>query len=230
MSRPSQDVTRELRQSLPLLKELMRIFAQYHKYGLIPLPEDEIQRLQTAYDRISELTSPTSVETWVGSKSFCTSQGETAEEFPQLSKFTDIREQTRLAHSCASRLYLYVQGILENERIEETLDRLTQENTNLKEQLAELRQRESTYLSIIKQAQTSTTYSLPPESREILLDSLQRQHATLTKNLCRLQEVKAQHGLTTPLDILNAIDQTQEDLKRVEASIADLKAGRTATN
>lgn len=230
MSKLSQDAICELRQSLPLLEELTHVLNQYHEFAFYPLPEDEIQRLQTAYDRVSELTSPTSVETWVGSKPFCTSQEETAEESTWPTAFTDIREQTRLALSCATRLYLYVQGILESEEAEAILNHLTRENANLKEQLAELRRRESAYLSIIQEAQTSAAYSLPQESREILLDSLQRQHVTLTKNLTRLQETKAQYGLNTPLDILNAIDQTQEDLKRIEASIADLKAGSTATN
>jgi len=116
------------------------------------------------------------------------------------------------------------------QRLERQLEYLQSYNLELEKQLAELRRRESAYLSIISQAQTSATYSLPSKSRKILLDSLQRQHTILTKNLSRLQETKAQYGLKPPLDILNAIDQTQEELKRIEATIANLKASKTGAN
>jgi len=128
-------------------------------------------------------------------------------------------------HTIADRLVLYVQGIVESENIEEALDRLTQENASLKQQLTELRQRESTYLSII--AQPSTAYPLPPESKENLLASLERQRAIIPKNLCTLQEQKAHYGLSPPLHIINAIDQAQEDLKSIENTIAYLKPSIT---
>lgn len=209
MPEPSQDVIRELRQSLPLLERLKQIFLQQPER----ITEDEQQQLKKAYDRITELTSYDKVSTWVGWMSY------KHDEWPN-----------RGSPIC-DRLYLYVQGILQTQELEEMLDRLTQENASLREQLAELRQRELTYLSNIKAAQTSTTYSLPPKDREILLDSLQRQKTTLTKNLCWLQEKKAQYGpLNVPLDILNAIDQTQEELRPIENTIGYLKASITEMN
>jgi hypothetical protein len=117
----------------------------------------------------------------------------------------------------------------DEQRLERQFENLQSYNLELRKQLAEFRRRESVYLSIIK-AQTSATYSLPPKSREILFKSLQRQYTTLMRNLTRLQEAKAQYGLNVPLDILNAIDQTQQDLKQIEATIADLKANKTETN
>jgi hypothetical protein len=117
-----------------------------------------------------------------------------------------------------------------NREFIEELEEMEHELERLKEQLTELRQRESTYLSIIKEAQTSTPYSPSPKDREILLDSYQRQRTILLKNLTRCQEAKAKHGLNVPIDILNAIDHIQEELKQIEATIADLKANKTETN
>jgi len=74
-----------------------------------------------------------------------------------------------------------------------------------------------------REAITSATYSLPQERTEALLNSLKRERAIHIKNLRRLEETKAQYGpLDVPLYIQNAIDQTQENLKRIEANIADL--------
>ena len=121
-----------------------------------------------------------------------------------------------------------VQGILENEKVEETLNRLTQENASLKQQLAELRQSESTYLSIIREAQSSNIYSIPRKSGEDLLDSLKHRHESLTKNLWRYEEQKAQYGpLDVPPYIVNAIEQIQEELKPIESTIDHLKANVT---
>jgi len=91
------------------------------------------------------------------------------------------------------------------------------------------RAEKETLLSIIEKAQISTAHSLPPESGGGLLDSLRRQEATLVKNLGRLEETRAKYGLSVPLNILNAIDQTQEDLKQVRANIADLEAREAET-
>ena len=93
----------------------------------------------------------------------------------------------------------------------------------MKEELAELRRRESTYLSIIEEAQTSATYSPSLKDREILLESYRRQRPILIKNLTRYQEDKAKYGLNVPVHIQNAIDQTQEDLKQIDANIAALE-------
>jgi prefoldin subunit 5 len=117
-----------------------------------------------------------------------------------------------------------------NREFIEELEEMEHELERLEEQLTELRQRESTYLSIIKEAQTSTPYSPSPKDREILLDSYQRQRTILLKNLTRCQEAKVKHGLNVPIDILNAIDHIQEELKQIEATIADLEAGKTDRN
>jgi hypothetical protein len=232
MPKLSQDAIRELRQSLPLLERLLKTLTKYSDKGVHP-PLDETWLLGNAYHRLSELTSPAAVLAWVGAELTYYEDPDQykaavdAGKVPKVFEITTPPEQARLTRGYAERLYMYVQGILQNEEIEEMLNRLTQENTNLKEQVTELRRRESTYLAIIKEAQTSATYSLPPKNKGILLDSLQRQHTTLTKNLCRLQEIKAQYGLNTPLDILNAIDQTQEDLNRIEVSVADLEDSTT---
>jgi uncharacterized phage infection (PIP) family protein YhgE len=208
MPEPSQDAIHELRQSLPLLERLKQIFLQQpHR-----ITEDEQQQLKKAYDRIAGLTSYDKVSTWVGWISY------------------KYNEWPNRGSPICDRLYLYVQGILQTQELEEVLDRLTQENASLKEQLTELRQRESDYISIIKEAQASATYSLPQERTEALLDSLKREHTTHTKNLRRLEETKAQYGpLDVPLHIQNAIDQTQEEIEQIEARIADLEAGRTET-
>jgi DNA repair exonuclease SbcCD ATPase subunit len=199
----SQDAIRELRQCLPLLERLKQIFLQQRQR----ITEDEQQQLKKAYDRIAGLTSYDNVSTWVGWMSY------KYDEWP-----------SRGSPIC-DRLYLYVQGILQIQELEETLNRLTQENASLKEQLDELRQSESTYLSIIREAQTSPTYSLPPKSEETLLDSLQRRRESLTKNLWRYEEQKAQYGpLDVPPYILNAIEQVHEELKPVESTIDYLKA------
>lgn len=222
----SQDAIRELRQSLPLLKRLQERFSDKSELTYSYL---EYKQLQRAYNRVSELTSSAEVQTWVGPP-FKLNKLKIDKEKDASLPQRELVRRWQIWKGLSDRLYLYVQGILESEKIEEMQNRLTQENTSLKEQLAELRRRESTYLETIKEAQTSATYSFRQESREILLDSLQRQHTILTKNLCRLQEAKAQHGLSTPLDILNAIDQTQQDLKQIEATIADLEAGKTDRN
>jgi hypothetical protein len=122
--------------------------------------------------------------------------------------------------------------ILRSDNLEliEELEEMEHELERLKEQLTELRQRESTYLSIIKEAQTSTPYSPSSKDREILLDSYRRQRTILLKNLTRCQEAKAKHGLNVPIDILNAIDHIQEELKQIEATIADLEASKTGAN
>jgi hypothetical protein len=199
----SQDAIRELRQCLPLLERLQQIFVQ--EPGRITT--DEQQQLRQAYDQIADLTSRTKVGAWVGWIS------DRYDDWPY-----------RGSPIC-DRLYLYVQGILQAQELEETLNRLTQENASLKEQLDELRQLESTYLSIIREAQTSPTYSLPPKSGETLLDSLQRRRESLTKILWRYEEQKAQYGpLHVPPYIVNAIEQVHEELKPVESTIDYLKA------
>jgi hypothetical protein len=82
-----------------------------------------------------------------------------------------------------------------------------------------------------REAIASATYSLPQERTEALLDSLKRQRATQVKNLRRLEEAKAQYGpLDVPLHIQNAIDQIQEDLRGIEADVADLESSRAETN
>jgi hypothetical protein len=117
------------------------------------------------------------------------------------------------------------------QRLERQLEHLRLYNLELEEELAEVRRRESTYLSIIKEAQTSATHSPSLKDKEILLESYRRQRTILTKNLTRYQEAKAQHGLDVSVDILNAIDQTQEDLKQIDANIAALEeVSETETN
>ena len=218
----SQDAIRELRQALPILK---RLFEKLDPMSL-SYTEADCKQLQSAYNRVLNLTSSAQMTAWVNPPFRLVKKDDKRPE--GFEKYDG--DQIAILQGISERLYLYVQGILESERVEETLNHLTQENASLKEQLAELRRRESTYIETIKEAQTSTTYSLPSKSREILLNSSQHQHATLVKNLARLQEAKAQYGLNVPLDILNAIDQTQEDLERIEAQIADLKASKTDTN
>jgi len=213
MTKLSRDAIRELRQSLPVLERLEKLFARPHL-----LTGDEIRQLKRAYDRVSELTSSAEVRTWVGSIWV-----HMVDQDQDWELWSTNREVTENARTFSERLYTYVQERLESEKVEELLDRLTQENASLKEQLAELRQRESIYLSIIGEVETPAAYSLSPQSREILLNSLRRQETTLTKNLSRLREAKVKYGLNVPLDILNGIDQTQAELEQITASIASLE-------
>jgi hypothetical protein len=207
----SQHAIRELRQSLPLLERLKERFSSHDT-----LTGDEFTQLQRALDRVSSLTDYSQFRTWVGGDL----------ERPKDGWYASVTYTVEEHHiAIAERLCLYTQEILENQKIEEKLDFLTQENASLKEQLAELRRRESTYLSVIKKAQTSARYSPSPspKDKEILLNSYRRQRTILIKNLTRYQEDKAKYGLNAPVHIQNAIDQTEEDIKRIEARIADLE-------
>lgn len=210
----SQDAIRELRQSLPLLKRLKEIFSSEPS-----LSGDEFMQLKRALERVASLTDYGEFLYWVGS----------IPSLPKAGWDESLSYTVKRNHEAsAERLYTYVQGILQTQELEETLNRLTQENASLKEQLAELRQRELTYLSIIREAEAFTTYSPPLESQKTLLASLERQRAAITKNLYRYQEQKAQYGpLDVPPHILNAIDQLQEELKPVDNTIAYLKANIT---
>jgi hypothetical protein len=244
----SQNAIRELRQSLLLIERLLKALAHILKSldrapadpleqlvwfssMSLPLPLSDIDWLEKASDRVRALTSPKQFETWVGGPISYNSKEQRLEEIHEDS--TTISSGFHMIyhlHSYTERLYSYVQGILKNEEAEKNVSRLTQENASLKEQLAELRRRESTYLSIVKEAQTSATYSPSPKDREILLESYRRQRTILIKNLTRYQEDKAKYGLNVPVNILNAIDQAQEDLERIGAQIADLEASKTDTN
>ena len=224
MPKLSQDAIRELRQSLPLLKRIRDIFSYRFLGELTPA---HYEQLEHAYNQISELISPTQARTWIGPPTAFTFTDKSDDTL----LWSELQRQKHMAREISERLYLYVQSILETEKVEETLDRLAQENASLKKQLDELRRRESTYLSVIKEAQTSATYSPSLKDREILLDSYRRQRTILIKNLTRYQEDKAKHGLSVPVDILNAIDQTEEDLKQIDANIAALEeASRAETN
>lgn len=178
----SQDAIRELRQSLPLLERLKEVFVESPQRITI----DEQQQLRQAYNRIADLTSRVDVGTWVGLIS------DRYDDWP-----------SRGSPIC-DRLYLYVQGILQTQELEETLNRLTQENVSLKYQLGK--------------AQISATYSVPP--REDLLNSLERELATHTKNLYAAREKKAKYGLNPPLDILNEIEHAEKEIERINAQIA----------
>lgn len=220
----SQDAIRELRQSLPLLKRLVETLTKYHEHGKSP-PRDEIWQLQNAYDRVSQLTSPIDVQTWVGIRLY-TDQEEPPEWVTQSHKQISLTNNTESARSIkahAERLYLYVQGILERENIEERLNLLTQENASLRQQLAELNQREQTYSSLIREAQTAASYEIPPESALILFQSSQRQHTLLTQRLSKLKEQQALYGIDTPPHILAHIEHTEEEIRQTEAKIADWK-------
>jgi len=53
------------------------------------------------------------------------------------------------------------------------------------------------------------------------VESLQREIAQRRKNLDRLEEQKAMHGLDVPLAILNAIDREKAEIARIEAILVD---------
>jgi len=202
---------RELRQTFPLLKRLKEAF-DFPEVGK-QKPKQEFERLQVATNRIKslcyELSGNSYMQGWVGEMGYMGSSFD-----------CKIRES-----DCAlvESLYFLVQGILENEKTEEIIVQLSREHAVLREQLTEQQKRETTYLTTIERAQASSSYSLSIESKDILLTSLQRQKLLLTKNLMRLQETKAQYGLNTPLDVLNGIDQTQNELERVSKNINDLQ-------
>jgi hypothetical protein len=210
----SQDAIHELRQSLPMLERLKRRFSSF---GL-NLSGDEFMQLRRALEWVQSLTGREEFLRWVGSIPSPTRPGWD-------ERFVYTVEANHVAS--AERLYTYVQGILQAQELEETLNRLTEENASQKEQLAELRRRELTYLTMLGEAQTATAYSPPPDSNKILLASLERQRAIITKNLGTAQEQKAQYGLDPPLHLLNTIDQLQEDLKAVDNSLGYLKANIT---
>ncbi len=202
---------REFRQTFPLLKRIKETFdfSEVEKEK----PRQEFERLKAATSRIKELcyslTGRLDMRAWIG-------EMDSLNAYPP---YTIRQSDCTLADS----LYFLVQGILDNEKTEEIVAQLSRENILLKEQLAEQKKREVTYLSTIERAQASSSYSLSLESKDILLTSLQRQKLLLTKNLMRLQEAKAQYGLNAPLDILNGIDQTQSELEQVSKTITDLQ-------
>ena len=213
MEEQSEEAMRELRQMLPLLERVVDQFL----HGGTPKNREEFSRLNSSLSRVRELSShitgsADAFTAWVG-HSYIPSGNAKHKQWP-------VTEDHR---TITSSLLLFVKGILENDETETLMDRLKQENFGLKEQLTELRQREAAYLSIIETSKRTATVPLSSESKEILLSSLRRQRLTLLKNLTRLQEVRAQYGLNAPLDILNGIDQTQSELKKIEATIASLE-------
>jgi DNA repair exonuclease SbcCD ATPase subunit len=217
----SQDAIHELRQSLRVLGMLGELFTR-----LDFQTGDELRQLIRAYDRISELTSSAEVETWVGDLLIDVLRVE--EQQQDWEYWRNDGEIMHMAWSLSQRLHTYVETRLDSEKIREALDRLTQENTSLKEQVAELRERESTWFSIMREARTSARYSPPQRETEDILDSLKREHATHTKNLRSLEETKAKYGpLDVPLHIQNSIDEIQEVLKPIESTIGYLEANIT---
>lgn len=77
---------------------------------------------------------------------------------------------------------------------------------------------------------TSPTKIIRKKTRKFLLDSLERERAFHIMNLRRFEETKAKHGpLGVPLHIQNAIDRTQEELKRVETRI-QIEVSKTETD
>jgi signal transduction histidine kinase len=128
----SQDAIHELRQSLHVLGMLGELFTR---------PDfqtgDELRQLIRAYDRISELTSSAEVETWVGDLLIDVLRVE--EQQQDWEYWRTDGEIMHMAWTLSQRLHTYVETRLDSEKIREALDRLTQENTSLKEQVAELR-------------------------------------------------------------------------------------------
>ncbi len=61
MPKLSQDAIHELRQSLPLIERCYKIFSEGQQHS-----KQEYHQVKRVYDRVSELASPTQVETWVG--------------------------------------------------------------------------------------------------------------------------------------------------------------------
>jgi hypothetical protein len=186
----SLDVIHELRKSLPLLERLKRIFSSENE-----LSGDEFMQLRRALERVQSLTGYEEFLHWVGS----------IPSLPEAGWDESLVYTVERNHAAsAERLYIYVQGILQTQELEETLNRLTQENASLKYQLRE--------------TQISATYSVPP--REDLLNSLERELATHTKNLYMARETKAKYGLNPPLDILNEIEHAEKEIERINAQIA----------
>lgn len=213
MQELSQDAIRELGRSLPLLERLLETFTRYHEHEKSP-PPDEIWQLQNTYDRVSQLTSPSDVCIYVGGRLY-TVQEEPPEEVTRCQKrydFTSESEMARAIKAHTEKLYLYVKGIVNNE-----VDRLTQENTSLKEQLAELRKRELDYLSNAKGAIPHSVYA-----------SYQRERALLVDNIHFLREQAAMYGpLDTPLRIRNEIEALEKLINEIDAHIARSKASKT---
>lgn len=209
----SQHAIRELRQSLPLLERLKERFSSHDT-----LTGDEFTQLQRALDRVSSLTDYSQFRTWVGGDL----------ERPKDGWYASVTYTVKEHHiAIAERLCLYTQEILENQKIEEKLDFLTQENASLKEQLAELRRRESTYLSVIKKAQTTTSYSVLPENEQSVCASYQTERASLVSNLHRLRKQEAMYGLLdTPLYIRNSIKEHEKRINEIDAHIANFKASK----
>jgi hypothetical protein len=208
----AESAFRELNQVVTILSDVNKKFntsaslKDLTTYDLIHLRNIH-QRVRTLFSEI--LGSFEAFDAWVGPM----------RKFDEGQDTTQIQKvDSELAH----RLFDFAYGFVYQRNIESNIKRLTQENVSLKSQLDELRQRESTYRAIIERAKAPTS----PESKEILRESLKRQAAILTKNLSRLQEVKAQSGLNTPLDVLSGIEQLQEELERVKINIAELEQDR----
>jgi cell division protein FtsB len=205
----------ELRQAVTILSDVNKKFndpsliKDLTTYDLVHLRNIH-QRVRILFTEISDSTD--AFDAWVGS----------VREFDEKQNVQVHRLDAELAH----RLFDFAYGFVYLRKIDEDVSRLTQENASLKSQIDELRQRESTYRAIIERAKASTS----PEIREILLESYKRQAANIVKNLSRLQEIRAQSGLNAPLDVLSGIQQHQEELERINISIAELEQERQGSN
>jgi hypothetical protein len=60
---------------------------------------------------------------------------------------------------------------------------------------------------------------------EMDVDDLRKQLAIHRKNLSRLEERKARHGLDVPLKLLNEIDLEREEIDRLERALKELSHG-----
>ena len=65
----------------------------------------------------------------------------------------------------------------------------------------------------------------PEVEMEMDADTLRKQLTIHRKNLSRLEESRARHGLDVPLKLLNEIDLEREEIDRLERMLKELGHG-----
>ncbi|MCP4373298.1 MAG: hypothetical protein GY797_35105 [Deltaproteobacteria bacterium] len=204
---------RELDQTIVILSDMNKKFNDSSRVE--ELTAYDLQHLHNICQRVRNLSieifgSADSFDAWVG-------------PIKEVDKKQTEIQVTRIESELTSRLFNFVQGFRHFETIEEEKKRYSEENATLKRQLTELRNRETTYLSILERAKTSPS----EESKIQLLKSLRRQEETIVGNLNKLKEIKAKSGMSAPLDVLNGIEQYEVDLEEVLINVTELEKRKT---
>ncbi|MCB0166609.1 MAG: hypothetical protein KDI79_20440 [Anaerolineae bacterium] len=232
MKSKSTNAIWELRQVLPLLKELRMTFnlvssvqanLENDTSSIFSERRWAIDSLERAYQRVRNLSieifgSSDNFDSWVGSKGPVGTM-----RIKKTVGSSGTFEYGPKEKALASKLHSYALGIVDNAHLGDRLALLIRENRILKSQLREIRQRELTYISMVEGAKFSTHYTPPQESEEFVLASLEREKMNYIKYLGKLKEREAIYGLDAPPDLLIKIENSEQQIKTIKTKINNLK-------